>query len=72
MAKANIRIYRTLSPAGFAWSFDRTDTQDSGIDNFATAANPNAALDAIKPLIAAMPGSIATVDMRVDTFEPPP
>jgi hypothetical protein len=72
VAKANVRIYRTLAPAGWAWSFDRTDIQDSGIDNFATAANPNAALDAVKPLISAMPGTLSTVDMKVDTFEPAP
>jgi hypothetical protein len=70
VARANIRIYRTLNPAGWAWSFDRADVQDSGIDNFATAVSPNAALDAIKPLIQALPGTLSTVDMKVDTFEP--
>lgn len=70
MAGAHARIFRTASPAGWAWTFDRTDTPDAAIDNFATAANPNAALDAIKPLIGALPGTLSEFTIKVSSFEP--
>jgi len=70
MARAQARIFRINNPAGWAWSFDRLDTPDAGIDNFATAVSPNAALDAIKPLIQVMPGTLSKIDFVADTFEP--
>lgn len=69
MSQAQIRIFKTTSPVGWAWTFDRSDTPDAGIDNFATAANAPAALDAIKPLVAAMPGVLSTITIIASAFE---
>ena len=71
MATAQAKIFKTTTPAGWTYTFDRTDLNDGAIDNSATAANPNAALDAIKPLIAALPGSLSIVTVNVTTFEAP-
>lgn len=70
MARAQAKIVKTTNPVGWFYTFDRIDTQDGAMDNMATAANPNAALDAIKPLIAALPGSLSNVTIIVETFEP--
>jgi len=69
MAKAHAIIYKVLSPAGWAYTFDRIDLLDAGIDNNGTEANANAALDAIKPLILNLPGSLSKVTLVIDTFE---
>jgi len=71
MARAQATIIKTANPAGWYWTFDRLDTPDATVDNFATAANPNAALDFIKPLIAGLPGTMSRVVITVDSFEPP-
>jgi hypothetical protein len=70
MARAQAKVFKVANPAGWTWTFDRLDVTDGVIDNVASAANPNAALDAIKPLIGAMPGSLSTVILTIDTFEP--
>lgn len=70
MSKAKATIVKTANPAGWYWTFDRLDVSDATVDNFATAANPNAALDALKPLIGAMPGTLSGVTILVDSFEP--
>lgn len=70
MAQAQARIFRTTSPAGFSWTFDRSDLTDGAIDNAATAASAGAALDAIKALIASMPGTFQNASINIATFEP--
>jgi len=69
MSTANARIIKTANPVGWFYTFDRTDISDAAIDNMATAANPNAALDSLKTLIAAMPGTLASVTINVSAFE---
>lgn len=71
MATAQYRIFKTTSPAGWAWTFDRTDISDGAIDNFATAANAGAALDAIKALVGGVPGTLYAIQGNISTFEPP-
>jgi len=66
------RIFKTANPAGWAWTFDRTDTPDAAIDNFATAANPNAALDALKSLIGGQPGTLSVIEIKSTAYEPQP
>jgi hypothetical protein len=70
VSTAKVRIYKTGSPAGWAWTFDVTTTPDASIDNVGTATGAAAALDAIKPLIAGMAGTLSSVDMTVQSFEP--
>lgn len=70
MAIAQARIFRTTNPVGFGYTFDRTDVNDGSLDNFATAANAGAALDAVKALIGALPGTFAQATINVTTFEP--
>ena len=69
MSSAQAKIFRTTNPSGWAWTFDRTDVQDSAIDNFATATSAAAALDAIKPLVAAMPGTLSSLLVNISAFE---
>lgn len=69
MATAQARIFKTATPAGFSYTFDRTDVSDGTIDNAATAANAGTAMDAIKALIGAMPGVFASAVINVSTFE---
>lgn len=70
MSASIAKIFRTANPAGWAWTFDRVDTPDAAIDNFATAANPNAALDALKALIGAQPGTLSSIEIKSFTYEP--
>lgn len=72
MARAKAVIFKTTNPAGWAWTFDIVSTLDGSVDNSASAANPNAAMDAIKPLIQAMQGTLSRVEMTIDSFEPQP
>jgi hypothetical protein len=69
MSRAKAEILKTANPAGWFWTFDRLDILDAAIDNTASAANANAALDAIKPLIAGMTGTLSKVTILVDSFE---
>ena len=71
MAKSQAKIFRTGSPAGWLWTYDRLDVSDGAIDNTASATNPNTALDAIKPLIGAMPGTISSIVITSETHETP-
>jgi len=70
MATAQAKIYKTSSPAGWYYTFDRSDISDAGVDNFATAANPNAALDSLKTLVGALPGTLFQIEFTARTFEP--
>lgn len=63
------KIFKTANPVGWAWTFD-VQPPDAAVDNFATAANPNAALDALKPLIGGMSGTLAMVEIKATTFDP--
>lgn len=69
MATAQARIFKTLSPASFSYTFDRTDVSDGAVDNAATAVNAGAAIDAIKGLIGAMPGVFSIAVINITTFE---
>lgn len=69
MATARSDIFKTASPAGWSYTFDRTDVNDGVVDNSATAVSASAALDAIKPLIAALPGTLSRVQVNITTFE---
>jgi hypothetical protein len=69
MATAQARIFKTTTPNGFSYTFDRTDTSDGSIDNAATAANAGAALDAVKALIGGLPGVFASAVINISTFE---
>lgn len=69
MATAKARIYKTTNPSGWAWTFDVTTQLDGSIDNIGTATAAAQALDAIKPLAAAMAGSLASIDMTIVSFE---
>ena len=70
MARAQSLIQKTSNPAGWFYTFDRIDVADSAIDNMATATSPTTALDAIKPLISGLPGTLSKVTVIVETFEP--
>lgn len=69
MATARSEIFKTATPNGWSYTFDRTDVQDGVVDNTGTAASAAAALDLIKPLIAALPGTLARVQVNITTFE---
>ena len=69
MAKAKAVIAKTANPVGWFYTFDRLDVNDAAIDNMATVANPNAGLDAIKTLAAALPGTLSVITITVETFE---
>jgi hypothetical protein len=69
MATAKAVISKTTSPAGFFYTFDRTDVNDGSTDNMATAANAAAAIDAIKALAGGMPGVISNINITINTFE---
>lgn len=71
MARAQVTILKTANPPGWVWTFDRNDLLNDSVDNFATAVSPSAALDAVKPLIGQMPGTLSKLVLTVDSFEPP-
>lgn len=69
MAQAIAKIYKTTNPAGFAYTFDRSDVVDGSIDNAATASSAGAALDAIKSLVGGLPGVFSLANISIQTFE---
>jgi hypothetical protein len=70
MSTAKARIYKTGSPAGWAWTFDITTNPDASIDNVGTATAAAQAIDAIKALVPGMAGTLSTIDMTIQSFEP--
>ena len=64
MSQGEARISRSQAHGPFVWSF----IQDGEVVDAATGvASASAALDAIKPLVAALPGSIQMIILNVRT-----
>ncbi len=71
MARGQGLIQRTSTPNTWLWQWDNLSSPNDAIDNFATAANPSAALDALKPFATGLPGSLSKITVTVESFEGP-